>query len=482
MKSSACGVGLWAILLLLTSGVFAQDLKYLEYDTDLIPGAVCQARRDTLMQRIGKDAVAIFYSAPTRIRNADVDYLYHQDDNFYYLTGFNEENSILVLAPRGVSVRSNEDSTKTISVTEILYVQPRDPLKEQWTGRRHGAEGAMKLRGLRYATTVDKFKSMLSMMLFRGGVKSLYVPTLTSDITGEISELLQPVRDLVDQAKARHGQLELRDPSPLVYKMRIVKSPEEVAFLTKASQISATAHNQAMMSCQPGMYEYEIQAVYEYVYRRFGAEYPGYPCIVGSGENTVILHYEANRRQIKDGDLVLADCAAEYHGYSSDVTRTFPANGKFSPAQKQIYQIVLDAQTACIAMMKPGVAWRDVQAKSEDIIEEGLLNLGIIKKQGTREWRKFYMHGLGHPVGLNVHDVGQPILEAGMVYTVEPGIYIAEGAEGVEPQYYNIGVRIEDSVLVTVDGAVALSADAPREIVGIESMMKKKGIGNESMK
>ena len=480
MKSSIRGIGLWTVSLLLTGSVFAQDLKYIEYDTDLIPGTACQARRDTVMQRIGKDAVAIFYSAPERIRNADVDYLYRQDDNFYYLTGFNEENSILVLAPRGVNVQSPEDTTKTVSVTEILFVQPRNPRQEQWTGRRYGAEGAMKLRGLRYATTVDKFKSMF-LPMFRG-VKLLYVPALASDLTGEISDLLQPVRQFIDQSKTRHAQLELRDPSPIVYKMRIIKSPEEVAYLTKASQISAMAHNQAMMSCQPGMYEYELQGIYEYVYRRLGAEYPGYPCIVGSGENTVILHYEANRRQIKEGDLVLADCAAEYHGYSSDVTRTFPSNGKFSPAQKRIYQIVLDAQSACIAMMKPGVAWRDVQTKAEEVIEGGLLKLGIIKKQGANEWRKFFIHGVGHPVGLNVHDVGQPTLEAGMIYTVEPGIYINEGTEGVDPQYYNTGVRIEDSILITADGAVNLSADSPREIGEIESLMKKKGVGNEPIR
>lgn len=462
--------------------LWSQDLRYIEYDTDLGSPGMFKARRDSVMAKIGNNAVAIFYSNWERVRNADIEYQFRQDDNFYYLTGFTEPESILLLAPNGVTVRNSEDTSKTMSVKEVLFVRARDQLREQWNGRRYGPEGAMKLRGLQYATTADRFRQVFQSATFGSGARIVYIPPFPSDFTGEMAELLQPIRSMIDASKSRHTQTELRDPSPMVYAMRIVKSAEEIALLTKATQISAAAHNQAMMSCQPGMYEYELQAVYEYVYRKMGSEYPGYPCIVGAAENSIVLHYNTNRRQIKDGDIVLADCAAEYHGYSSDVTRTYPANGKFSSAQKKIYQIVLDAQNASIAMMKPGAVWRDVQAKANEVIEDGLFKLGLIKEKGKQEHRRFFIHGLGHPVGLNVHDVGAPILQPGMAYTVEPGIYIGENAEGVDAAYHNIGVRIEDVVLVTPEGNKILSADSPREMADIESLMAKKGLGNQPLK
>ncbi len=465
---------IYCCLFFIAAGARAQDLKYLEYDTDLIPGQVYKERREKLMQQIGNEAVAIFYTNPERNRNADLEFPYAPNSDFYYLTGFREPNAILVLVPKGTSVRSLEDSTKMITVREILFVQQRSPQAEKWTGRRYGPMGAIKLRGFEYATTNDKFKTMLQPMLFSAQAKSLYVPTFRSDLNGDLAELLQPLRSMTQQF---NGWVEVRDPIALVRKMRVVKSPEEIALLAKATEISAAAHRQAMMSVEPGMGEYELEAVYEYVFRKLSAEQNGYPCIVASGENSVILHYNTNRRKIKDGDVVLADCAAEYRGYSSDVTRTYPANGKFTKAQREIYQIVLDAKAA-IAAMKPGVTWQALSKISRDTIMEGLFKLGIIKEKTPQELSRFSYHGLGHPVGLNVHDVGQSTMEAGMVYTVEPGIYIAEGSEGVDPAYYNIGVRIEDVILVTADGNKNLSAAAPREIAEIEALMKQKGVGN----
>jgi len=463
------------VFLLIATTTLAQDLKYIEYDTDLIPGQVYKARRDQLMEKIGNEAVAIFYTNPERNRNADLDFPFAPNSDFYYLTGFREPNAILVLTPKGTNVRSWEDSTKMITVREILFVQARNPQFEKWNGRRYGQMGAMKLRSFEYATTNDKFKTMLPPMLFSAQAKSLYVPTFRSDLSGELVELLQPLRSMTQQF---NGYVEIRDPVALVRKMRVVKSPEEITMLTKATEISAVAHRQAMMSVEPGMGEYELEAVYEYVFHKMGAEYNGYPCIVASGENSVILHYDTNRRKIKDGDLVLADCAAEYHGYSSDVTRTYPANGKFSKAQREIYQLVLDAQKAAIAAMKPGVSWQELSKIASGTIMEGLFKLGIIKEKTPQQLERFYYHGLGHAVGLNVHDVGQSIMEAGMLYTVEPGVYIAEGSEGVDPAYYNIGVRIEDVILVTAEGNKNLSLSAPREIAAIEALMKQKGVGN----
>lgn len=474
MRPRARVILLFAVILAV-SGIHAQDLSYLEYDTDLISGQVYRERREKFMQQIGNEAMAIFYANPERNRNADLDFPYAQNSDFYYLTGFKEPNAILVMVPKGTSVRSIEDSTKNVTVREILFVQPRNPLSEKWTGRRYGAHGAMKLRGIEYAVTNDKFKTMLSSLVWSTGANVLYVPTLRSDLSGGIAELLQPLKSMLDQYG---GYMEIRDPLALVHKMRVVKSSEEIAMLTKATEISAAAHRQAMMSVEPGMGEYELEAIYEYTFRKLGAEQNGYPCIIASGENAVILHYNTNRRKIKDGDLVLADCAAEYHGYSSDVTRTYPANGRFTKAQREIYEIVLEAQKTAVAAMKPGVAWQAVSQKADEVLTEGLFKLGIIKEKKTQAMKKFYYHGLGHPVGLNVHDVGQPLLEAGMLYTVEPGIYIAEGSEGVDPAYHNIGVRIEDVILVTSDGNKNLSAGVPREIPEIEALMKQKGVGN----
>ncbi|MCI0691470.1 aminopeptidase P N-terminal domain-containing protein [candidate division KSB1 bacterium] len=468
-------VWIYCCLIFVAAGARAQDLKYLEYDADLIPGQVYKERREKLMQQIGNEAVAIFYTNPERNRNADLDFPYAPNSDFYYLTGFREPNAILVLAPKGTNVRSLEDSTTTVTVRELLFVQQRNLVAEKWNGRRYGPAGAMKLRGFEYATTNDKFKTMLPSLLWSASAKALYAPTFRSDLTGEIMELLQHLKSMVEQWS---GYVEIRDPITLVRKMRVVKSPEEIALLAKATEISAAAHRQAMMSVEPGMGEYELEAVYEYVFRKLGAEQNGYPCIVASGENSVILHYNTNRRKIKDGDVVLADCAAEYRGYSSDITRTYPANGKFSKAQREIYQLVLDAQKTAIAAIKPGVAWLEVSKKADEVLTEGLFKLGVIKEKSTPAMKKFYYHGLGHPVGLNVHDVGQPIMEAGMVYTVEPGIYIAEGIAGVDPAYYNIGVRIEDVILVTADGNKNLSAAAPREIAEVEALMKQKGVGN----
>ncbi len=472
---------LFTLLLMLSFAPAQQDstLKYLQYDTDLISPAAYKARRDSVMKMIGQDAAAVFYSAPEQMRNGDVNYLYRQADNFYYLTGFTEPNAMLILSPKGIRAKINDSTTQTTN--EILFVQARNPQAETWTGRRYGTEGAMKLLGMQTALTNDKFKTTFSQVMF-SGIKYLYAQPVTSDVEGALKELLAPIDNWIDNVKRRNSKVELRDPNAMIHTMRIIKSPEEIEMLKKATEISVVAHNQAMMSVEPGMYEYELQALYEYTFQRMGAEYYGYPCINGAAENSVILHYNTNRKKIHNGDLVLSDCAAEYRGYSSDVTRTYPANGKFSKEQKEIYQIVLNAQKAAIAKVKPGALWNEVSAAADSVLENGLFSLGLIKGKGTRQFRKFYMHGLGHPVGLNVHDVGQNMLVAGMLYTVEPGIYIPENSEGVDQKYSNIGVRIEDVILVTETGNKNLSEGAPREITEIETLMKKKGIGNQSLK
>ncbi|MCU0452494.1 MAG: aminopeptidase P N-terminal domain-containing protein [Bacteroidetes bacterium] len=448
--------------------------SYLEYDVDRLPPSVHRARRDSLMTLLGERSVVILAAGPVRVRNHDVDYQYRQDDNFWYLTGFPEPNAVLVLVPRGIQVADPADSTRRITVREVLFVEPRNPQRERWEGRRYGPEGAMSLRGFAYALSHDRMGAVLARVLMEG-VEAVYCPTMRDEADEARAEVLRPVESMLERVRTR---FERRDPTPTIQRMRAVKSSEEVALLRKATTISAVAHAEAMKSVQPGMREYELQAIYEYVYRRMGAEYAGYPCIVGAGENAVVLHYSTNRREIRSGDLVLADCGAEYRGYSSDITRTYPANGRFSRPQRAIYDIVLAANQAAIAAIKPGVAWRDVTAISDRTLEAGLVRIGLVKQTDGREFRKFVWHGLGHAVGLNVHDVGVDTLRANVVFTVEPGIYIAEDMEGIPPEYRSIGVRIEDVVLVTSGGNEVLSKGAPNEPAAIEALMRRSGIGN----
>lgn len=450
----------------------------LEYDDTPVNTSTLKARRDSVMATVGDKSVVVFYASPVRHRNNDASYVYRQDDHLLYLTGLNEPNAVLVLVPKGTRVPDLQDPEKTVTVKEILFVQERNPQRERWEGRLYGPEGAMKVRGIEYATTIDKFASMAPRILF-GGFEYLYIPPFRADFGGEIGESLASFRSMLERVGTR---IERRDPTPTIASMRALKDVEEIRILREATRISALAHNEAMRTVEPGMYEYEVEAVYEYVFARLGAEMPGYPSIVGSGENTCILHYSTNRKKIMEGELVLADCAAEFHGYSSDITRTYPANGRFTKEQRAIYDIVLNAQQAAIATMKPGSAWRDAGAASEEVIEQGLVDLGLVSKKDGREFRKFYWHGLGHAVGLNVHDVGVSVLQPGVIYTVEPGIYIPAGSEGVDERYFNIGVRIEDVVLVTENGNEVLSSMSPSDPDEIEELMKERGLGNQALR
>ena len=453
---------------------FSQDLRYLVYDKDETPPSVYSGRRERFLKEVGENSVAILFSATEKNRNGDGDYPFRQDDNFYYLTGLKEPGSILVLSRGGVMVPDPHDSSKTILVHELLFVPRRDKRIEQWTGRRYGPDGALALLGMQSAFTVDRFGLFVGALIPDSAGPRLFLAAIPEKVEGR-PDPLKPLRDRVDRLKSISPLIEMDDPGPILRRFRAVKDSYEIGLITKAAHISAMAHREAMMVCSPGVTEYQLQAVYEYVFRKMGSEFNAYPCIVGAAENSVILHYETNRRPINDGDIVLADCGAEYHYYASDLTRTFPANGKFSTPQREIYQIVLNAQNGAIALMKPGVSWISVSATADSILEEGLYAIGIIKSKNRSELRRFFPHGLGHAVGLDVHDVNAQTLEAGMIYTVEPGLYIPEDAADVDPKYFNIGVRIEDDILITPEGHTILTAEAPREIDAIESLMKSKG-------
>jgi len=472
-----------SFLFIISSSILAQG-------EDLLPPSFFKSNREELMKAIGNDAIAIFYSNTLKTRSNDVEYRFKQDNNFYYLTGLEEPDAVLVLAPAGFSPSVLKlagratgkyyditlDTVKSDSkIREVLFLKERDSLREVWTGRTLGTKGAMEKLGFQLALPIEEFKNVIRAIIFSTRAKTIYFPYPAGCYEGSlIKGVIETLESIVN---SQRGRLQFSDPSSILARMRMIKKPAEIELIKKAVDITTKAHRQVMMSCEPGMYEYEIQAVVEYVFTRLGAQYPAFPSIIGSGENSVILHYSSNRKKINDGDLIVVDIGAEYNNYCADVTRTIPANGKFSPAQREIYSIVLNAQEETIKIIRPGVSFIDLQLKATEVIANGLLKLGIIKDKS--EVGKYFMHGVTHHLGLDVHDVGVPgNLEPGMVITVEPGIYIPAGSD-CDPKYWNIGVRIEDVVLVTERGCVVLSSGAPKTIDEIERLMKRRGIGNE---
>jgi Xaa-Pro aminopeptidase len=359
-------------------------------------------------------------------------------------------------------------------VKEILFIRPKT---RSAAGESLGLEGAKSELG--FATVLSSWDFTAFAKKAISGKKILYYTPSLPDIAYDplMEKRVVISREVKGELQAATPNLEIKTLGSALAEMRAVKSPTEIALLQKAIDATVTAHIEAMKSCQPGMFEYELQAVIEYCFAKNGAEYQGFPTIVGSGPNSCILHYEANRRQMKDGEVVVMDIGAEIQGYSADVTRTIPVNGKFSPAQREIYEIVLRAQQESVKDYKPGVLTRVASQTASHVIAEGLLKLGIIKD--TLEFGRYYMHGLGHNIGLDVHDAGpfgSPFVP-GMVYTNEPGIYIPEGSP-CDKKYWNIGVRIEDDVMITPDGNRILSAGAPKTIDEIERLMKMQGLGN----
>lgn len=423
------------------------------------------------MRRMEPNSVAILPSAPEARRSNDTEYRYRQNSDFLYLTGFNEPQAIAVIAP------SHDESKYT------LFVRPRDPEREVWDGRRAGLEGAKDAYGADAAYTFAEFKEKLGDLL--NGARNLYYrlgdgnPELDSAVISQIARMRSMGRRGVEAPRT------IIDPGALLHEMRLFKTEEEIALMQRASDIASEAHREAMKQARPGMKEYEIEALVEYIFRRNGAAAPAYSSIVGSGANATILHYINNDAELKDGELLLIDAGAEYEGYASDITRTFPVNGRFTEAQRDIYELVLDCQEQCIRMVAPGVTFDEMHQRSVEILTEGMTRLGLLegdpKKLIEEEaYKKFYMHRLGHYLGIDVHDVGRyhnegesrPV-EAGMVMTVEPGLYIGKDAEGIPDKYRGIGVRIEDDVLVTPDGYRILTGKAPKQVAEIEELMAR---------
>ena len=425
-------------------------------------------RRALLMSKMEPNSIAIFKARDASVRSNDVNYLYHQEPNFHYFTGCDEPKSYLLLCPDGVPVDS------TTNTKEVLFLRPKT---RSAAGESLGLEGSKSQLGFTVALPGAELLSFAKRVL--AGKKILYyfpsIPDVIYDPLMEKRSILS--REVKSELQAAFPGLEIKNLYGPIAEMRSIKSAAELALLQKAIDATITAHVEAMKSCEPGMYEYELQAVIEYCFAKNGAEYQGFPSIVGSGPNSCILHYEANRRKMQSGEVVVMDIGAEYQGYSADVTRTIPVNGTFSQAQREIYEIVLRANEESIKEFKPGASQITPSQKAYDIIAEGLMKLGITKNKADA--RIYYMHGLSHHIGLDVHDVGpfgKPYAP-GMILTDEPGIYVPEGSS-CDKKYWNIGVRIEDDVLITAEGNRVLSAGAPKSVKDIESLMKKKGLGN----
>ncbi|HEX8499898.1 MAG TPA: Xaa-Pro aminopeptidase [Pyrinomonadaceae bacterium] len=422
------------------------------------------------MRRMEPGSVAIIPAAREVTRSHDTEYRFRQDSDFYYLTGFREPDAIAVVAP-------GREKPFT------LFVRPRDREKEIWNGRRAGVEGARESYGADEAFPVEEFEAKLTELL--DGARSLYYRLGAGN-----AALDQALIDQLSRMRAM-GRRGVRppqavvDPGALIHEMRLVKSDEEVELMQRSADIAAEGHREAMRAARPGMREYEIDALVEYVFRRSGASAPAYNSIVGSGANATILHYVDNDAELRDGDLLLLDAGAEYEGFASDITRTFPVNGRFTRAQRDVYQLVLDCQEECTRMVGPGVTLEGMHERSVEILTEGMVRLGLLKGEVAKlieegEYKKFYMHRLSHYLGLDVHDAGAYHLDGrprpvgpGVVMTVEPGLYIAEDAEDVPAQYRGIGVRIEDDVLVTPEGHRVLTDKAPKQIEEIEALMAR---------
>jgi Xaa-Pro aminopeptidase len=427
-------------------------------------------RREQLMARISK-GTAVFRSAPTAVMHNDVEYNFRQDSDFYYLTGFNEPKAVAVLAP-------HHEEHKF-----VLFVQPKDPERETWTGYRVGVEAAKERFGADEVYPIAELDEKLPQYLEKAD-RIYYRMGRDRSFNDTIVKHWQ--RLMWSYPKRGTGPIAIEDPAPTLHSLRQIKSAAELELMRTAAAISVDAHNRAREFAKPGRYEYEIQAEMEHTFRLRGGMGPAYPSIVASGANACVLHYTENVRQMQDGELLLIDAGCAYDYYNADITRTFPVGGKFTPEQKTLYEIVLKAQLEAIAQVHPGNAYGQIHDTAVRVIVEGLMDLGLL--QGDIEeiikeekYKPFYMHRTGHWLGLDVHDVGvyqhgemPHNLEPGQVLTVEPGIYIesdikpVEGQPEVDSRWRGIGIRIEDDVLVTSAGHEVLTAGVPKAIEELE--------------
>ncbi len=451
---------------------------------DYLPSDFHKERREALRAQMPANTVAVFFSNPIRNRANDVNYVYHQDPDFYYLTGHKEPHSALLIF-------KEEQNVAGSIFDEIIFVRSHDALRELYDGQRLGKEGAKTKLAFQTALEGSDFQkfpidfSKFDKVLFydfKGDVRQ-------TEEQADLYDLIESFKDKINypdqspqlKVEPQKNNLDVMSLDTIMSRLRGIKKPEELALLRKAVNISAIGQREVMKAMQPGMSETEIQGLHEYIYKIYQAEYEGYPSIVGAGHNGCVLHYIDNYKPaIEDGELILMDLGAEYHGYTADVTRTIPVNGKFTKEQKIIYDLVYEAQEAAIKICKEGTPFEQLYEATAKVINEGLVELGLYKSLDSVDIfnpqtgrNRYYPHGCCHHIGLDVHDKGErDILKENMVFTIEPGIYIPEGSPA-DKKWWNIPVRIEDDFLVTKDGCELLSDLAPRKSEEIEALMKE---------
>jgi Xaa-Pro aminopeptidase len=424
-------------------------------------------RRKRLMQAMGTDAIAILPTAQERIRSRDTEYHFRADSDFYYLTGFPEPEAVAVLIPG----RAHGEF--------LLFCREKDPEMETWHGRRAGLEGAQELYGADDAFPMADIDEILPGLL-ENKDRVYYTMGAHRDFDRQVMDWINALRKKSRAGVHTPGEFVALDH--LLHDMRLYKSAAEAATMRKAAKISSQAHLRAMRACRPGVQEYQLEADILHEFMMHGARFPSYNSIVGGGANGCILHYTENSDELRDGDLVLIDAGCEYDYYAADITRTFPVNGKFSPEQRALYDLVLEANHAAIEQVRPGNHWNQPHEAAVKVLTQGLVKLGLLKGRVSQlikdqAYRRFYMHRTGHWLGMDVHDVGEykvgeewRVLEPGMVLTIEPGLYISPG-KGVAKKWHNIGIRIEDDVLVTKSGHEVLTRDAIKDADEIETWM-----------
>ena len=426
-------------------------------------------RRKQLMQRVGEGNIALIGSASMHTRNRDVNYPFRQDSDFYYLTGFNEPDALAVFVPG----RTQGEY--------ILFCREFDAKKALWEGAHSGLEGATTHYDADDAFPIDDLDDILPGLL-ENKTKVFYPMGCNLELDHNLLEWINHIRN-----QSRSGIIapgELVSLALILHEMRLFKSAEELKLMRRAAEVSAHAHVKAMKACKAGLYEYQIEAELIHHFIDNGLRSVAYPSIVAGGKNACTLHYTENNSKLKNGDLLLIDAGAECDHYAADITRTFPISGRFNEAQKQLYQLVLNAQKAALEQIKPGFAWNLAHDASVEILTQGLLDLGLLKGKLKKlikdeKYKQFYMHRIGHWLGMDVHDVGDykikqewRLLEAGMVLTVEPGLYIPPDCKSVDEKWRGIGIRIEDDVLVTPTGHEILTSGVPKSIADIEALMQ----------
>jgi len=463
------------LIAFMLSGFFmapAQDLP-----TDLLSAEFHKGRRDEVRAQMPDNSVAVFFANPVRNRANDVDYIYHQDPDLYYLTGYREPHAVLLL------FKNEQTNEAGDAYNEIFFVQERNPMAEMWNGLRLGTEGVQEklqisnaYNGSTFANYDIDFAKFDKVMFY--------------DFQNDVRDNPRDNADLfslIDQFKEKSGysanantlgterpvnNLDLKTLNTIMNNLRGIKTAEELDLIRKAVFISTVGQVEVMKAMKPGLSETEIQGIHEFVFKKYGSEYEGYPSIVGAGNNGCILHYIENHKpNIESKEMILMDLGAEYHGYTADVTRTIPVDGKFSKEEKAIYDLVYKAQEEAIQMSKPGTSFGAITAHAKQVINKGLAELGIISDENERHL--YFPHGLSHHIGLDVHDKGNyGQMEENMVITVEPGIYIP-GGSACDEKWWGIAVRIEDDILITKDGFELLSGFAPRTTEEIEAVMKQ---------